>query len=170
MTSFPEVRNWGPWRRCLAEALGATRGQQRPALAGAALSPVDCRLGAAVLTQSLNCWWPRIARGYSSRGYSFPGFRKPLTSSLSFHNHPPRALFPSSTKQVLSWLVRRQLRDTHFLQTACEMLGNTWITIHNLAFSVLIMLVGFQAGILSSASLVDKIKTGFQVHCSLSQF
>lgn len=103
--------------------LGATRGQQRPALAGAALSPVDCRLGAAVLTQSLNCWWPRIARGCSSRGYSFPGFRKPLTSSLSFHNPPPRALFPSSTKQVLSWPVRRQLRDTYFLQTACEMLA-----------------------------------------------
>lgn len=123
MTSFPEIRHWGPWRRCLAEALGATRGQQRPALAGVALSPVDCRLGAAVLTQSLNCWWPRIARGCSSRGYSFPGFRKTLTSSLSFHNPPPGALFPSSTKQVLSWLVRRQLRDTHFLQTACEMLA-----------------------------------------------
>ena len=100
LRSFPESRSWRPWRPCSAEALGATRGQQRPALARTAMSPVDCRLWAAVLTQNLNCQWPRIARGCSSRGYSFPGFRKPLTSSLSFHNPAAhRALFPSSSNR-----------------------------------------------------------------------
>lgn len=42
------------------------------------------------------------------------------------------------------------------------------MTIHNLAFSVLIKLVRLQAGILSSASLADRIKARFQVDCAQS--